>query len=236
MRWGVALGEIGAPPPYDEPRGDVLRQGGIEHERRLPQRFAAEGRSVDIVTAADAPLYHRYATAATARTRDGTRCGGVGVIYQGTPEGRGRPVERYPDFLLRVDEPSAPGAWSHEVLDAKRARSAKGEAVLQLLLYSDLRALVQGTEPARMHLAFGGGDGRDFANFRVAEFSACYRAVRRGFEAHADTPPKTYPEPVEHRDLCEWKRSRVERSRADDHCRSWPASPAASGAVWSGGG
>ena len=75
LRWGVALGEIGAPPPYDEPRGDVLRQGGIERERRLPQRFAAEGRSADIVTAADAPLYHRYATAATARTRDAMRRG-----------------------------------------------------------------------------------------------------------------------------------------------------------------
>ena len=216
LRRAVALGRLERPTPYDDPRGDVLKQRGIEHERRLLERFAAEGRSVEIVTAADAPFSHQDPTATATRTRDAMRSG-ADVVYQGRLEDEDGRWSGYPDFLLRVDEPSALGAWSYEVLDAKLARSAKGEAVLQLLLYSDLLALVQGTEPARMHLALGGGDGRDCTSFRVVEYSAYYRAVRRRFEAHADAPPETYPEPVEHCALCDWKQTCAERRRADDH-------------------
>ncbi|MDE2905501.1 MAG: TM0106 family RecB-like putative nuclease, partial [Acidobacteriota bacterium] len=105
----------------------------------------------------------------------------------------------------------------YEVLDAKLARVAKGEALLQLLLYSDLLAQAQGTTPARMHLALGGGDGPREASFRVVEYSAYYRAVRRRFEAHAAEPPDTYPEPVDHCALCDWKQGCADRRRADDH-------------------
>ena len=216
LRRAVALGRLERPTPYDDPRGDVLKQRGIEHEQRLLERFAAEGRSVEIVTAADAPFSDRDPAAAAARTRDAMRRG-ADVVYQGRLEDEDGRWSGYPDFLLRVDEPSAPGTWSYEVLDAKLARSAKSEAVLQLLLYSDLLALVQGTEPARMHLALGGGDGREWTSFRVVEYSAYYRTVRRRFEAHAEAPPETYPEPVEHCGLCEWKQSCAERRRADDH-------------------
>ena len=215
LRRAVALGEVEAPPPYDDPRGDVLKQRGIEHEARLLERFAAEGRAVEIMTAADTPFPHRNPAAAATRTRDAMRRG-ADVIHQGRLEDADGRWSGYPDFLLRGDQPSALGAWSYEVLDAKLARSAKGAAVLQLLLYSDLLALAQGRVPERMHLALGGGDGRDVASFRVAEYSAYYRAVRRRFEAHAEAPPETYPEPVEHCDLCEWKQSCAERRRADD--------------------
>ena len=216
LRRAVALGGIEAPPPYDDPRGDVLKQRGIEHEARLLERFAAEGRAVEVVTPADTPFLHRNPATAATRTRDAMRRG-ADVIYQGRLEDADGRWSGYPDFLLRVDEPSGLGAWSYEVLDAKLARGAKGAAVLQLLLYSDLLALAQGAAPARMHLALGGGDGRDHASFRVVEYSAYYRAVRRGFEAHAEAPPETYPEPVEHCGLCEWKQSCAERRRADDH-------------------
>ena len=116
-----------------------------------------------------------------------------------------------------MDGPSTLGGWSYEVLDAKLARAAKGEAVLQLLLYSDLLAREQGVEPAWMHLALGGGDGRARVRLRVVEYAAYYRAVRRRFEAHAGAPPETYPEPVDHCGICEWKRSCADQRRADDH-------------------
>ena len=142
------------------------------------------------------------------------------MIYQGRLEGNDGRWSGYPDFLLRVERSSALGGWSYEVLDAKLARSAKGEALLQLLLYSDLLARVQGMEPAWMHLALGGSggsDGRNRASFRVVEYAAYYRAVRRRFEAHAAAPPETYPEPVDHCGLCAWKQSCAEQRRADDH-------------------
>ena len=68
-----------------------------------------------------------------------------------------------------------------------------------------------------MHLALGGGDGRVEASFRVVEYAAYYRAVRRRFETHAGTPPETYPEPVDHCTICDWKQSCAEQRRADDH-------------------
>ena len=116
-----------------------------------------------------------------------------------------------------MERPSALGGWSYEVVDAKLARAAHGTALLQLLLYSDLLSAVQAREPERVHLALGGSDGRIDASFRVVEYAAYYRAVRRRFEAHADTPPETYPEPVEHCQRCNWNRHCAARRRADDH-------------------
>ena len=216
LRRAVALGEIDPPPPYDDPRADVLRQRGIEHEQRLLEQLAADGRTVETITATDTPFSHRDRAAAAAQTREAMRRG-ADVIYQGRLEDDDGRWSGYPDFLLRVDRQSALGGWSYEVLDAKLARSAKGEALLQLLLYSDLLKRVQETEPEWMHLALGGGDGRAEASFRVVEYAAYYRAVRRRFEAHAGTPPETYPEPVEHCTICDWKQSCAAQRRADDH-------------------
>ena len=216
LRRAAALGEIPRPTPYDDPRADVLRQRGIEHEQRLLRRFAADGRRVETVTAAGVPFSRRDRAEAAARTVDAMRRG-AGVVYQGRLEdGDGR-WSGYPDFLLRVERPSGLGRWSYEVVDAKLAREARGTAVLQLLLYSDLLQHVQGAAPERMHLALGGGRGLVDASFRVAEYAAYYRAVRRRFEAHADAPPETYPEPVEHCAICDWRRACADRRRADDH-------------------
>ena len=217
LRRAIAFGEIEPPPPYDDPRAEVLRQRGIEHEQHLLDRFATDGRTVETIIPAETPFPHRDPAAATARTEEAMRRG-ADVIYQGRLEDDdGRRWSGYPDFLLRVGRPSALGGWSYEVLDTKLARSAKGEALLQLLLYSDLLAQVQGIEPERMHLALGGGDGENQASFRVVEYAAYYRAVRRRFEAHAAVPPETYPEPVDHCGVCEWKQSCAVRRRDDDH-------------------
>ena len=210
----VAFGELEPPPPYDGPRAEVLRQRGLEHEQRLLDQLATDGRTVETIIPPDTPFSHRDPVAAGPQTRDAMRRG-TDVIYQGHLEDDGGRWSGYPDFLLRVDRPSALGEWSYEVLDAKLARRAKGEALLQLLLYSDLLAQEQGLEPELIHLALG--DSESSASFRVAEYAAYYRAVRRRFEAHATCPPDTYPEPVEHCGVCEWKQACAERRRADDH-------------------
>ena len=54
LRRAVAFGELEPPPLYDDPRADVLRQRGIEHEQRLLDRFAAEGHFVED----DHPIRH----------------------------------------------------------------------------------------------------------------------------------------------------------------------------------
>ena len=215
LRRGVACGELEPPLPYDDPRAEVLRQRGFEHEQRLLDQLAADGHTVETIIPPDTPFSHRDPVAVAARTRDAMRRG-ADVIYQGRLEDAGGRWSGYPDFLLRVDLPNALGGWSYEVLDAKLARRAKGEALLQLLLYSDLLAQAQSIEPELMHLALGGG-GESSASFRVAEYAAYYRAVRRRVEAHVASPPDTYLEPVDHCGVCEWTQACAERRRADDH-------------------
>ena len=215
-RRSVAFGELEPPPPYDDPRAEVLRQRGLEHEQRLLEQLTADGRTVETIVPPDTPFSHRDPVAAAARTRDAMRRG-ADVIYQGRLEEDGGRWSGYPDFVVRLDRQSGLGGWSYEILDAKLARWAKGEALLQLLLYSDLLAQAQGVEPELMHLALGGAGSEQPASFRVAEYAAYYRAVRQRFEAHVASPADTYPEPVEHCRVCEWKQSCAARRRTDDH-------------------
>jgi hypothetical protein len=54
----------------------------------------------------------------------------------------------YADVLRRVHAPSTNlGAWSYEALDTKLSRETKGATILQLSLYSDILAEIQGRAP-----------------------------------------------------------------------------------------
>ena len=95
LRRAVALGEIDPPPPYDDPRADVLRQRGIEHEQRLLEQLAADGRTVETITATDTSFSHRDRAEAAAQTREAMRRRGRCDLPE-TPGGRRRPLERLP--------------------------------------------------------------------------------------------------------------------------------------------
>jgi predicted RecB family nuclease len=98
---------------------------------------------------------------------------GAPVIYQAAF--LAPPWHGFADFLRRVEQPSGLGPWSYEVVDTKLARSPKPSHVLQLGLYSDLVAGVQGARPRAAHLVLG--DGRE-ALFRTVEFAHTLRAAQ----------------------------------------------------------
>ncbi|MEZ5288082.1 MAG: hypothetical protein R2712_25455 [Vicinamibacterales bacterium] len=58
----------------------------------------------------------------------------------------------YADVLVRVERPSALGAWSYEAHDTKLARETKGGTILQLAAYSDLLTALQGVAPEHFHV------------------------------------------------------------------------------------
>ena len=122
------------------------------------------------------------------------------------------------DVLLKVDRPSNLGSWSYEIVDTKLARETRGGTVLQLCLYSELVARIQGVMPDRMHVVT---PGRHFQpeTFRTDDFLAYYRFVKSRLEAEidADTILATYPDPVEHCELCQWWTLCNDRRRSDDH-------------------
>ena len=119
------------------------------------------------------------------------------------------------DFLVRVNKPSALGAWSYEVVETKLARSTKAGALVQLCFYSDLLSRIQGVEPQNMHVVLGGRATPE--RFPVQRYIAYVRKVRSEFEKAWKLDTKTYPEPVEHCDVCSWSPVCEERWRSDDY-------------------
>lgn len=108
----------------------------------------------------------------------------------------------YSDFLERVDRPSNFGHWSYEVVDTKLRRTPHPKHVLQLALYSELLAGVQGVLPEYAHLELG--DGSRFT-VRLSQVSAYARHARTVFENFLKEQPETRPEPVAACTLCRWK-------------------------------
>ena len=125
----------------------------------------------------------------------------------------------FPDFLIRVDEPSDLGAWSYEVYDAKLGSHPQPRHIFQLLFYTDELERIQGRRPERMHLMLGDGTTPAFA---PDDFAAYAARVRAQFEARyaelagADPDP-AYPYKVGECQFCHWWKVCRDRRRDDDH-------------------
>src|ERR1700740_1771200 len=141
---------------------------------------------------------------------------GVEVIAQGalaSGEWFGRP-----DVLRRAAKRGAKWDWSYEVADTKLARETKAATILQISLYSELLAEIQGREPEWMW-AIPPGEDFEGEAYRVAEYAAYFRYVK-GRLARAvqnGSGNGTYPEPVPHCDVCRWFRECDAQRRGDDH-------------------
>jgi predicted RecB family nuclease len=213
-------------PIRADPEIDLIARRGLQHEARYLRGLADRGLTVvEIPPAARdvSPAERLELLRAAAEATERAMRSGAQAIYQATFfDGRWLGLA---DFLLRVDRPSALGRWSYEVVDTKLARHVKGSALLQICSYVEQLTRVQGVEPEMMHVALG-GSARTVAHHRVADYMAYYRAVKAAFEARFEAgggyegaayPPRdTYPEPVEHCDVCRWNLVCSARRRADD--------------------
>lgn len=143
------------------------------------------------------------------------KCGAPVIVQAELADGRWRGRA---DVLLRVPRPSNLGDWSYEVVDTKLALETKGGTILQLCLYSDLVAQIQGVMPEFVHVVT---PARNFQpeTFRLHNYLAYYRFVRARLEktvaTETTTPP--YPDPVEYCFLCNWWPRCDDRRRNDDH-------------------
>jgi predicted RecB family nuclease len=164
---------------------------------------------------------------------------GVDVIAQGAL-GDEKWLGRI-DVLKRVDKPGK-WPWSYEVADTKLARETKATTILQLSLYSELLGKAQGVEPEWFYVVTPAGGKFAKEEYRVAEYAFYYQYVKQrlagvvkraapererkaadagqyalAFERTEETGWETYPEPVQHCDVCRWFRECNEKRRADDH-------------------
>ena len=184
----------------------MLRKLGLEHEQKYLDEL--KGLGLRITEISTDTLW----SVAAEATRE-AMAEGVDVIYQATflqePWG-GRA-----DFLRRVETPSGLGDWSYEAVETKLAKSTKARALIQLCLYSELVAAIQGREPERMHVVLGRGAQPE--EFSTQRYLAYFRKIKREFLAAIEAKPATYPEPVELCVVCDWFPHCDEQWHADDH-------------------
>jgi len=192
---------------YDDPGLKLLKELGLRHEQAYLSELQSQGRTVVTIPTENIPW-----SEAAKLTREAMQRGSE-VIYQATfmaGEWGGRP-----DFLVRVAAPSALGDWSYEPIETKLAYSTKARALIQLCLYSELIATIQGSKPNWMHVVLGGGKAPE--KFPVQRYLAFFRKIKRDFAAAIASETETYPEPVEHCGICDWFRVCNERWHNDDH-------------------
>src|SRR5450759_3545023 len=210
----VAQGLRPKPPLYPDPFLDLLIERGLAHEKQYVESIEAGGD--EVLDLGD--LAFRSPSEAAARTLDAMRTGrpaiAQGMLRCGEWSG-------IPDVLRRVETSSDFGPWSYEVYDTKLARETRGTAILQLSLYSDLLEVAQGKRPEMFHVVTP-KPVDPVQSFRVADFAAFYRFVRKRLkgavaQGSAALALANYPERVEYCEVCRWWSLCDKRRRDDDH-------------------
>ena len=205
----VATGQRTA-PKWHSPDAWVLQQRGMEHEKAYLSHLEAEGISITDLREIDNDATALAETVAAMKQ-------GVAAIAQATLA-NGRWFGRA-DVLRRVERPSSLGNWSYEVYDCKLARETKAATILQLSLYSELVAAVQGVLPESMYVV-PPGESFHPETYRALDYAAYYRYVKARLEVAVDGNGKvteTYPEPTPHCDVCRWWQDCDDVRRRDDH-------------------
>lgn len=204
LRRAVAMGEI-KEPHYHDPSLDALIKRGQEHESAYVT-YLTEVKGLTVVD-----LRGKGVDATIEAMKDG-----VDVIVQARLQQD--QWMGYSDILLKVPGKSRIGDWSYEVQDTKLAQNTRAATILQLCLYTDLLAQLQGRIPEKMHVV---KPGPDFPSeeYAFAHFQAYYRLIRRNFEAVMAGPAltTTYPDPTEHCHICKWWKTCDEKRHVDDH-------------------
>ncbi|MEO8184042.1 MAG: TM0106 family RecB-like putative nuclease [Deltaproteobacteria bacterium] len=215
-------------PHWNDPAKQLLAERGIQHEDRYRRLLEARhGEPVFRVPGAIPKTTEQWQRA-TERTVEALRAG-PRVIYQAPLAGAG--WHGLADFLVRVanqsgEDRNALGDYHYEVVDTKLAQEARGSAILQLCVYSEIVSRLQGRPPEHLIVASPAGvvapgesaEPREH-RFKSADFLAYFRLIRERFERFAagQALDAVYPEPVEHCDVCAWWAQCDRRRRADDH-------------------
>lgn len=204
----VANGEIKKPSIWD-PVLEVLVERGALHEKAYLDHLSATGRQIASIDGigVDADAVAKT----TAAMQAGAQIIVQGALQSGRWSGRA-------DVLQRVETPSGFGAWSYEIVDTKLAKETKGGTVLQISLYSDLLAATQQTLPEFNYVVVPESNYEPHP-FRVTDYAAYYRRVRKSLEQAVDAGVSAdlYPEPNPHCDVCRWRVHCDDKRHDDDH-------------------
>jgi uncharacterized protein len=197
-------------PAWADPDLYVIQERGRRHEAAY-LKYLEEEKRLKVVRLLEKGNEEEIVAETQRLMSEGVDVIAQGALQDGQWFGR-------PDVLLRVDKPNRHSKWSYEVQDTKLARETKAGTILQLSLYSDLLARAQGATP-EFFCVVTPGMGFSPERHRVSDYSAYYRYVRNQLlkAAGEENRQETYPEPVEHCNVCRWFKECRERRLADDH-------------------
>src|ERR1700722_7095905 len=123
-------------PFFDDPMLEVLRARGLEHEQAYVARLARSGKTLTHIGREDQNAFQATLKAMAA---------GTDVIVQARLEHDH--WAGWADVPLRVPGQSSLGAWAYEPIETKLATETRGATLLQLCLYAELLAAIQGAAP-----------------------------------------------------------------------------------------
>lgn len=204
----VVRGTLPKPACYD-PTLEVLIERGRRHE--LAYLDYLRGQGLEVTTIAGVGIDAASVAATLSAMKKGVPVIAQAALQSGQWSGRA-------DVLLRVEKPSKLGAWSYEIADTKLSQDTKGSTLLQLSLYAHLLADAQGDPPDTVYVVTP-ETGFEPQAYRVADFAAYYRWVRRRLETAVTngTDAGLYPEPTTHCEICRWREDCDGKRRSDDH-------------------
>lgn len=198
-------------PHFDDPMLEILRERGLEHERAYVEQLKTAGKTVVEI--------ERKSSNAFVDTVQAIQAGADVIVQARLEDGA---WAGWADVLLRVDG-EAGASWRYEPVETKLAKETRCATIIQLCLYAELLAPLQGGLPALLRVVVPDSDFEPEC-YRFAEFRAYFRLVRRMFEADVGAPLSTsveraepYPEPVAQCDVCNWYSVCDERRVRDDH-------------------
>src|SRR2546425_415758 len=206
----VVRGERAA-PDWADPDLAIILERGDRHEKDYLAHLAAQGLTVENLGHIDHKEEARLLAETLALMDRGAQAIAQGALSDGGWFGR-------PDVLRRVATPSKRWKWSYEVVDTKLARETKATTILQLSLYSELLAKIQGTVPEFLWVV-PPGEGFAGEKYRVSEYAAYSRFVMKRLRGAVGegASKETYPEQVERCNVGRWIKVCDARRRADDH-------------------
>lgn len=169
------------PPERADDAVALIRAKGFEHEATVVERLRAQyGEVVEI--ASEGSLEERVSATKTAMAA------GAPVIFQAAlTDGR---WIGYPDFLVRTAN-DVDGRPAYEPEDAKLAKKAKAEHLLQLGVYASLLETATGHRP--MYGAIHGGGNTGPERFRLEDTRHITLRMMRQFETFIAEPEITLP-------------------------------------------
>lgn len=181
---------------------DILRERGIDFENAYLQTLEDDNFVITKI-AQDEPNARTKTVEAMQRGDD--------FIYQARLSNE--IWQGWADFLVKVPLPSQLGNWSYEVIDTKLSTETRAGTILQIALYSEILAAIQGTLPENMRVKTPESE----IVYRVNDYISYLRFMKNSLEKAVNYPHETYPEPFAHCDVCNWWEHCNAIRRKDDH-------------------